>query len=263
MKKNAFLIIDAQYDFCNPNGALYVNGAEKDMEKLANIIQTQGEKIDDIFVTLDTHIVNDIAHPACWEDEKGNFPPPFTPITYADIQAGKWKARFSPEICHEYVKKLEKQGQFTHFIWTEHCILGSRGASLDDTLFEALKNWSRKFGKTYHKEEKGLYPFSEHFGAFMAQIPRDNFRETYLNTIFMEKLEEYDNVFVCGEAKSHCVATSIKQAMELYPELAEKMVILEDCMSDVPNLGHLGEPIYAEARQQGIRFAKIETLILT
>ncbi len=260
MKKNAFLIIDAQYDFCNPNGALYVNGAEKDVEKLANIILTQGEKIDDIFVTLDTHTINDIAHPACWEDKNGNFPLPFTPIMYADIQTGKWKARFSPEICHQYVKNLEEQGQFTHFIWTEHCILGSRGASLDDTLLDALKIWSRKFGKTFYKEEKGLYAFSEHFGIFKAQIPVNDVSETHLNTKLIEKLLQYENVFLCGEAKSHCVATSLKQAMDFAPELAKKIVVLEDCMSDVPNLGHLGEPIYAEARQKGIRFAKIETL---
>jgi hypothetical protein len=34
------------------------------------------------------------------------------------------------------------------------------------------------------------------------------------------------------------------------------MIIIEDCMSDVTGLGHLGEPIYAEARQKGLRFAK-------
>ncbi len=46
MKKNALLIIDPQNDFCNPGdttesnkGSLYVDGAEKDMLRLANWIK--------------------------------------------------------------------------------------------------------------------------------------------------------------------------------------------------------------------------------
>ena len=34
-KKNALLIIDPQYDFCDPVGALYVKGADRDMEMLS------------------------------------------------------------------------------------------------------------------------------------------------------------------------------------------------------------------------------------
>lgn len=37
-KKNALLIIDAQYDFCNPNGSLFVPGAVEDNKRLANFI---------------------------------------------------------------------------------------------------------------------------------------------------------------------------------------------------------------------------------
>lgn len=33
---HAFLIIDAQYDFCNPEGALFVPGAQEDMQRLKN-----------------------------------------------------------------------------------------------------------------------------------------------------------------------------------------------------------------------------------
>ena len=36
--KNAILIIDAQYDFCNPDGALFVSGADADMQRLKKFI---------------------------------------------------------------------------------------------------------------------------------------------------------------------------------------------------------------------------------
>ena len=58
------------------------------------------------------------------------------------------------------------------------------------------------------------------------------------------------------------MATSLKQAMDFAPELAAKMIIVEDCMSDVTSLGFLGEPIYAEAKAKGIRFVKVEDIVM-
>ncbi|MCU0391163.1 MAG: nicotinamidase [Thermoflexibacter sp.] len=260
-KKNAILIIDAQYDFCNPNGALYVNGAAEDMKNLSDFIIRNKEEIDHICVTLDSHPVNDISHPSFWQDKDGNFPPPFTQITLAEVNAGKWTPRFYPQEAIKYLTELEAQGQFPHFIWPEHCLIGSKGASLDDTLLEALRNWTRS-GKWYQAVTKGTNPLTEHFGIFMAQIPLPNYPETQLNQSLLNTLESYQNVYLAGEAKSHCVATSLRQAMEYAPNLASKMIVLDDCMSDVTGLGHLGAPIYEEAKKRGIRFAKTTEAIV-
>ncbi|MDX2306511.1 MAG: nicotinamidase [Microscillaceae bacterium] len=259
--QNALLIIDAQYDFCHPNGALFVPGAEKDMERLSKLIQDQADKIDHICVTLDSHPVNDISHPSFWQDKNGNYPAPFTQITLQEVKDGKWTPRFYPEKALQYLADLEKDGKFPHLIWPEHCLIGSKGNALDDKLMDALVNWTRR-GKFYQAVTKGTYPLTEHFGIFMAQIPVADRPETQLNQGLIKTLESYQNVFVAGEAKSHCVATSIKQALDYAPGLANKMVIIEDCMSDVPNMGHLADPIYQEARTKGIRFVDSRNLTL-
>lgn len=259
--RNALLVIDAQYDFCDPNGALYVPGAEKDMQRLKKIILDNLDKIDHICVTLDSHPVNDISHPGFWQDKNGHFPAPFTQITFKEINEGKWTPRFYPEKAIQYVAELEKQGEFPHFIWPEHCLVGSKGAALNDDLMEALKAWTHK-GMFYQAVTKGTYPLTEHFGIFMAQIPVADRPETQLNQSLIKTLENYQNVYVAGEAKSHCVATSLKQAMKYAPALAEKMIIVEDCMSDVPNLGHLGKPIYDEAKKLGLRFVESAKLVM-
>jgi nicotinamidase/pyrazinamidase len=253
--QNALLIIDAQYDFCHPNGALYVPGAEKDMERLAKIIRDNVHKIDHICVTLDSHPVNDISHPSFWQDKNGNFPAPFTQITLQDVKNGQWTPRFYPEKALKYLEDLEKDAKFPHLIWPEHCLVGSKGNALDDNLMDALKEWTRQ-GKYYQAVTKGTYPLTEHFGIFMAQVPVADRPETQLNQDLLRTLEKYQNVYLVGEAKSHCVATSLKQAMDYAPALANKMIVVEDCMSDVPNLGHLGEPIYKEAQSKGIRFVQ-------
>ncbi|MDX1903689.1 MAG: nicotinamidase [Thermonemataceae bacterium] len=261
MPKNALLIIDAQYDFCNPKGALYVQGADKDMERLASFIQQNIFQIDQIFLSIDNHLFNDIAHPSFWEDAQGKTPAPFTSISSQDIKCGKWKARFEAEKVLRYVEALEANGKFSHFIWPHHCLIGSLGASIEEKVMEATLGWAKVRGKNYQTIHKGLYPYSEHFGIFAAQIPDEKVAETQLNKVLIEELLAFDKVFVAGEAKSHCVATSIQQAFDFSPELAQKMVIIEDCMSDVTGLGHLGEPTYQKAKQEGLRFINAKTLI--
>jgi len=261
-KKNAFLIIDAQYDFCHPNGALFVPGAQEDMQRLAKLIIDQQDQIDHICVTLDAHPVNDISHPAFWQDKNGNYPPPFTHISLEDALNGKWTPRFFPKESIAYLQALESQGQFPHLIWPEHCLMGSQGAGLDSTLMEALKTWTRK-GKYYQAVTKGTFPLTEHFGIFMANIAYPDRPETQLNQQLINTLASYEHVFLAGQAKSHCVATSLKQALDHAPDFAQKIIVIQDCMSDVPNMGHLGEPIYQQAKNVGVRFANAAELVLS
>ena len=259
--QNAILIIDAQYDFCNPNGALFVKGADADMKRLAAWIKNNKTKIDHISVTMDNHPVNDISHPSFWQDKDGGLPNPYTAITSKDIYGGVWAPRFFPKEAIAYVEELEKQGEFGHFIWPNHCLIGSRGAAIDDLLMSALVDWTLD-GKFYQVVAKGTYPLTEHFGIFRANVPVANRPETQLNQALIDTLEKYQNVYLAGEAKSHCVANSLKQAIEEAPGLAKKFVILEDCMSDVTGLEHLGAPIYAQAQSIGVRFAKSTDIVL-
>ena len=252
--KNAFLIIDAQYDFCHPDGALFVPGAEQDISRMANLIRDHSDQIDHIVVTLDTHQVLDIAHPLFWLDAAGNHPAPFTQITGADIDAGRWIPRFSADKARSYVHALEADGQFAHFIWPEHCLIGSRGAALHDTLFSALNEWSQQRDLDYVAIQKGLYPLTEHFGIFRAQVPDPAVPETQLNTALITDLGRFDTIYLMGEAKSHCVANSLKQLLDFAPLLVPKLVVVTDCMSDVTGMGHLAQSIYTEASTRNVRF---------
>ena len=254
--RNAFLIIDTQFDFCHPNGALFVPGAEQDVVRMADLIRNYASQIDHIVLTLDTHHVLDIAHPLFWHDKQGNHPAPFTQITADDINAGRWIPRFSSEKAKKYIHDLEADGQFTHFIWPEHCLIGSRGAALHDTLLSALKDWSARRDLDYVAVQKGLYPLSEHFGIFRAQVSDPNVPETQLNTGLIADLARFDAIYLMGEAKSHCVANSLKQLLDFAPELVLKLVVVTDCMSDVADLGYLADPIYAEARARNVRFVE-------
>ena len=254
-KKITLLVIDAQFDFCAPQGSLFVPGAAEDIGRLVALIGRASDRIGDVIATLDTHQVLDIAHPGFWENAAGQSPPPFTPISWADVEKGTWVPRFAVPYARQYVHKLEEQGEFQHFIWPEHCLAGTRGAALVDTLAQALREWSHRSQRNYQSVIKGDHPLAEHFGLFRAQIPVPGSPKTELNQPLLDELAQNDEIWIAGEARSHCVATSLRQIMRYAPALLPKVVLLTDCMSDVTGLGHLADPIYAEARAAGVRFA--------
>ncbi len=257
--KNLLLIIDPQNDFCNPGdddgknkGSLYVPGAEQDMTRLAQWIEKNKTKIDHIIITLDNHHLNDISHPNFWINDKGEHPAPFSTITAQDVEQGKWKSIFDNDKALAYLKELEKQG-LTHTIWPLHCLIGSCGAAIYQPLLDAILNWTAQ-GYFYQTVVKGTYPYTEHFGAFKAQVSYDNIPETQLNTQLLNELENYDNIIIAGEARSHCVGTSLKQIIDFKPEIAKKITILEDAMSNVP--GFEMETVYQKAISLGAKNAK-------
>jgi nicotinamidase-related amidase len=101
---------------------------------------------------------------------------------------------------------------------------------------------------------KGSHPMTEHFGAFRAQVAIANANETHVNMSLIEQLDLFDVIYIAGQAESHCVANSLKQIMELAPNIAKKFVVLEDTMSPVPGFEDLANPIYEKAREMGVKF---------
>lgn len=248
------LIIDAQFDFCSPEGTLFVPGAPEDMGRLVTLIDRLADQLSRIIATLDTHQVLDIAHPGFWADAQGKNPAPFTTITSTEVAAGTWRPLYAADYARNYVQELEAQGEFQHFIWPEHCLVGTRGAALVDPLAHSLAVWSRRMGRNYETIMKGEHPLAEHFGVFRAQVPVPGIAKTELNQPLLDELADADQIWLAGEARSHCVATSLRQILRYAPALAPRVSLLTDCTSDVTGLGHLAEPIYAEARAAGVRF---------
>lgn len=264
-KKNALILIDVQYDFTNPKGALFVPGAVEDCKRTASFILNNIDEIDYMATTLDSHVENDIAHPSFWKDKDNNDPSPFTVISAQDVRDGKWTPKFvSINRVLEYLDTLEKEGRFVHVIWPTHCLIGSPGAAIDDLVFQAMRKYQHS-GKGCQFVTKGAHPLTEHFGAFRAQVPIPGQPTTELNMSLLKTLSEYENVYLAGQAKSHCVATTLDQALEHLPELAKKIIVLEDCMSDVPGgpvpsnpsltFASIAQPIYDRAKAAGVRFA--------
>lgn len=126
-----FIGIDVQQDFME-KGALGVPGAHGDVERMTRFIYENMDAISNIAVSIDTHTPHQIFHPCWWIDEQGSNPAPYTTVTLADLDSGKWKAVINPIASRDYVGHLEQDGKKTLCIWPYHCIQGTVGCALEN-----------------------------------------------------------------------------------------------------------------------------------
>lgn len=263
------LIIDPQNDFCDLpeefcpliggarwQPALPVAGAHADMLRLAALMDAAGDAFDAISVTLDSHHHFDIGHPAFWLDEAGNPPQPFTQVSTADLRAGRLRPRRAGARARveAYLEALEASGRYTHMIWPHHCEIGSWGHALHPVLHAACRRWEARRLDAVGMVIKGSNPWTEHYSAVMAEVPDPADPSTGLNTRLIDSLREATEVFIAGEAGSHCVKASTEHVVAQFPPHArERIVLLLDCMSPVAGFEAAQAGFLAAMRAQGVR----------
>lgn len=257
--KIQLVIIDPQNDFCDPNGALSVPGADDDMRRVTNLVKKIGKRLDDINITLDSHHDVDVSHPVFWRNSDGKNPDPFTIITTEDVNNGVWQPAVPSNKLRdriiEYVTELDKGGRYPLCIWPVHCIIGSWGHNIFPELHEALRSWETEQFATLTTVTKGSNPYTEHYSAIKAEVPDPNDPTTQINTDFIQKLLDADDILISGEALSHCVANTFKDVADEFGsnEAIEKLILLTDASSNVPSFESFGEDFITDLEAKGMR----------
>jgi len=238
MTRLHLLVIDPQNDFVDSaHGALAVPGADRDMDRLALMVKRLKGKLADIHVTLDSHRKVDVSHPMWWKHaSSGARPAPFTQITADDVRGGVWTT-YNPSWRSrtlEYLDELARRGRYAHTIWPEHCLIGDEGHNVWPALSEAIHEWEENFAIAEFVT-KGSNIWTEHFSAVMAEVPDPEDPKTQLNADLITSLEEADVVLLAGEARSHCLASTVRDIADNFgdPRTIEKLVLLTDATSDV------------------------------
>jgi nicotinamidase-related amidase len=255
------LVIDMQVDFCHPNGSLYVPGAQEDIRRLISFIYRHAGRISNITCSLDSHLPFQIFHPAWWADEDGRHPDPFTLITHADLQAGKWRPLVSPSWSTRYVKLLEEAAKKALVIWPYHVPIGGVGNALDPELWSAVfwHSLARKSQPTWWT--KGSIPQTEHYSIIQPEIAVPDHPQGGKSKPFLDALESQDVIIIAGEASSHCVLETVEDLVEEFsgrPDILDRIYILQDCMSPVvhPDIDFaaLAQKQYDAYAKQGVHF---------
>jgi nicotinamidase-related amidase len=250
------LLVDVQNTFCIPGFELFVGGrsgkgAVEDNQRLCSFIYYNLHRISDITLTMDTHQAMQIFHAIFLVDENGNHPAPMTLISSQDIKSGRWK--FNPAIAPRlgidpqygqrhlayYVEQLEKSGRYQLTIWPYHAMLGGIGHAIVSAVEEAVYFHGMARAAQPQFEIKGANPLTEHYSVLGPEVMQDVDGKPLgeHNQRFLQKLKELDILIITGQAKSHCVAFTIKDLLgdilTKDANLAKKVYLLEDCCSPV------------------------------
>ncbi len=263
--KAHLLVIDPQQDFCSPKGSLFVQGADKDMSRLALMVKRLSGKLNDIHVTLDSHRKVDISHPMWWRDSSGKHPSPFTMISVSDMVNGLWTTTQPGAYKRSlaYLKALETGKRYPHVIWPEHCLIGDEGHNIAPELSEAIHEWEAKRYGMADFVTKGSNPWTEHFSAVQAEVPDPEDPSTQINVGLIRTLEEADFILLAGEALSHCVANSVRDVISSFsdPKYVEKIVFLTDASSNVTSFEKYGEDFMRDMVAKGMKTSTTTTVL--
>ena len=262
-KKVLLLVIDVQNDFMEGIGSLPVQGSKGDVERLTRWMYKNTDKITQVICSLDSHSINQIFHSDWWVDKEGNQPQPFSLITYADVLSGKWIASNGKNnLSLDYLKNLESTGKKQLCIWPYHCLCGTRGAELEGEFAKMLYYHSSARKSVPVLSAKGQNPYTEMYGIIKAEYDTDN----YINMPVLNAVEQSDEIYIAGEASSHCVLASTTQILEYFAankEITRRITVLCDCMSPIGGFEEVTEKSFKEMQSKyGIQIKKSVDIIL-
>lgn len=256
--RRLLLCIDVQKDFME-GGALGVPGSVGDVERLTRFIYNNMGGITRIMCSLDTHTPHQIFHPCWWVNTAGDHPAPYTVITYDDVVQNRWRPVIGdPTISLQYLKELEKvgAGKKQLCIWPYHCINGTEGFTLENEFAKMVYFHSVARKSVNFMVNKGEDPYSEMYGIIKPEFDRKN----WMNTAVLNAIEKFDEIYVAGEAASHCLMESVRQIAEHFanrPEVLQRITILEDCTSPITGYEAATKDAFDNfKRAYGIKFAK-------
>ena len=252
----ALVVVDVQNTFCAPGFELFVagrtgTGALDDCRRLAEFVYANLDAITQIVPTLDTHQALQIFHRLLLVDGEGRHPDPFTLVTAADVESGRWRIdpaaatglgldpEYGEEHLRYYTRTLEEGGKYSLTVWPFHAMLGGIGHALVSAVEEALFFHSVARRAPLDFQPKGDNPLTEHYSMLGPEVDVDQEGEPLgrRNQPLIERLLRYDAVVIAGEAKSHCVAWTIDDLLSdptvQERGLEEKVYLLEDCTSPV------------------------------
>ena len=233
-KRTLLLLVDMQVDFIHEDGSLSVPGAIEDTRRTIEWIYTNAGQLTTIAASLDSHLPVQIFYGTWWQDQDGNNPPPFTMISAEDVASEKWLPLYEVEWSKDYVRKLQSQAKKNLMIWPYHTMIGTPGHNLTPALYEALAFHAAARQTEPIFLSKGSIPKTEHYSMLEPEVKvPDHFQGT-LNTNFLQMISSYDEIFVAGQAKSHCVLETVQSMMNYFnSDVISKMRVLEDAMSSV------------------------------
>lgn len=230
-KKSLLLAIDVQNDFMEGIGSLPVVGSRNDVKNLTKWIYNNLAALSQIMCSIDTHSIKQIFHADWWKDNNNNPPPPFTIISHQDVLEGKWIPE-EKEHTLAYLQHLEIENMKQLCIWPYHCLENTYGMQLETEFTKMIYFHSAVHHNSPIFVSKGQNPLTEMYGIIKAEYDPNEF----VNHTVLDTIKQFEEIYIAGEASSHCVLSSIEQILNYFGNdisITSRFTILIDCMSPI------------------------------
>jgi nicotinamidase-related amidase len=250
-RRVCLLLVDEQNTFCTPGFELFVagrsgSGALEDSRRICEFLYRNLGAITQTVVTLDTHQAFQIFHAPFLVDAEGRHPGPYTLVTTEDVASGRWRVdAAAAEVLgigdradahlRSYVEALAAGGKYDLTIWPFHAMLGGIGHALVSAIDEAVFFHATARRAQTRFEIKGWQALTEHYSVLGPEVLTGSGGERLgeRNIALVEHLLRFDAVVVAGQAKSHCVAWTVDDLIDIAPQITRRLYLLEDCSSPV------------------------------
>lgn len=231
------IIIDGEIHFVLENMPLTVPGAVDDCRRLIEFIYTYPHKISRIWASLDLHLPYMIHTMLWWKDANGNHPAPFTNISLADVQSGKWQPIMKAAWSIKYLEQLAGRGRYDLTVWPFHTPLAHPGSALVPALYEAIL-WHSvvRYAQPWFID-KGLEPESENYSIAELEVPIPNRPNANIRAEFFDSIVRFRKIYVAGWAKTHCFLWTVRSLFERFksqPDVLRQFFFLMDATSPIP-----------------------------
>ncbi len=264
----ALVLVDMQIDFIHHDGALSVPGAVEDCRRIVEWIYRHVGRISKIFLSLDSHYPLQIFFSTWWRAAAKGHPPANTVISADAVKARTWQPLYETEWSKRYVRLLETRHKKQLMIWPFHTMVGTVGHNLSPSLYEAICYHAAARQSQPLKLSKGSIPQTEHYSILEPEVKVADHPQGGLNRALLRELNEFDLVYLAGQAKSHCVletVNSIMRALAGRPERIQGLRVLEDGMSSVvvPGIDFdaMADAVFQQHRDNGLTFTRTSQAI--
>ncbi|OCF78473.1 hypothetical protein I204_00413 [Kwoniella mangroviensis CBS 8886] len=177
MDKTALLIIDVQYDFLPPSGSLAVPDGQDILPVIHDLLDENKYDWPVIVASQDYHPRKHISFASTHPPHK-----PFEPLLVRDARGTTYQQT----------------------LWPDHCIQGTKGTEIEESIKEKLDQWGRK-GTHMKLEAYSAFDGDAHPGE--QKLPSESPLSTYLRKQGVEK------VVIVGLATDFCVLQTALSAI--------------------------------------------------
>lgn len=203
-----------------------------------------------------------ISNGVFWVNSFNESPPVNTIITVSDVEEGSWRPRDETkevqDFCKAYVKQLKEMHRYPVHIWPEHCLIGSSGHAVVQSINNSLQEWAEFSLNTVTYVMKGTNPLTEMYSLLSAEVPIKTDSSTQLDSRIISRLETAERVIVCGSSLSHSVNFTCKDILQNWTSSPSKLYILTDGLLSVPGFENEAERFVEEMKANGVNVLSFE-----